>query len=246
MRLQGKRALITGGTSGIGRAIAEAFAREGAQVVIGGRDGQRGWAVAQAITDAGGSATFIQADLAIVGDVRRMAAAATEALGQVDILVNNAGIFSFAPTEQLPESTYDAIMATNVKGLFFLTAALAPGMAERGYGKIINITTMAAYFGLPGASAYGASKAAVDLLTKSWAAEYGPRGVNVNAISPGPVRTEGTAALGDVINQLAAAAPAGRAADPEEIAAAAVYLASDDAGFVHGATLPVDGGRLAA
>ncbi len=246
MRLQGKRALITGGTAGIGRAIADAFAREGARVVIAGRDAARGHAAAQAIAAAGGDATFIQADVSVVAQARDLAEAATTALGQVDILVNNAGTYLFGSTDGTDESTYDTMMNTNVKGPFFLTGALAPGMAARGSGKIINITTMVAYFGMPGAAAYGASKAAVDLLTKAWAAEYGPRGVNVNAISPGPVRTEGAAALGDVLEQLASVAPAGRPAEPAEIAAAAVYLASDEAAFVHGATLAVDGGRVAA
>ena len=245
MRLAGKTALITGGTSGIGRAVAEAFAREGAQVAISGRDAARGQEVVEAITAAGGKATFIKADLRSLSAVQCLAHEAVAALGQVDILVNNAGIFIFSPTDTLDETSFDAMMATNVKAPFFLTAAIAPAMAERGTGKVINITTMAAYFGLPAASAYGASKAAVDLLTKAWAAEYGPRGVNVNAISPGPVRTEGTAAMGEDLDQLASLAPAGRPARPEEIAAAAVYLASDEADFVHGATLAVDGGRVA-
>ncbi len=246
MRLAGKTALITGGTSGIGRAVAEAFAREGAQVAISGRDDARGQEVVEAITAAGGKATFIKADLRSLSAVRRLAQEAAAALGRVDVLVNNAGIFIFAPTEALDEDAYDAMMATNVKAPFFLTAALAPAMAERGRGKIINITTMVAYFGMPAAAAYGSSKAALDLLTKAWAAEYGPRGVNVNAIAPGPVRTEGTEAMGEALDQLASLAPAGRPARPEEIAAAAVYLASDEADFVHGATLAVDGGRVAA
>jgi NAD(P)-dependent dehydrogenase (short-subunit alcohol dehydrogenase family) len=246
MRLAGKTALITGGSAGIGRAIAQAFVREGARVVIAGRDVARGTATVQGIKAVGGEATFVQADLTSVADTQALARAATETLGQVDILVNNAGSFIFAPTEALDEAAFDTMMDTNVKGTFFLTAALAPGMAERGSGAIINITTMVAYFGMPAAAAYGASKAAVDLLTKAWAAEYGPRGVRVNAISPGPVRTEGTAAMGEGLDQLASLAPAGRPASPEEIAAAAVFLASDEASFVYGATLAVDGGRTAA
>jgi len=242
MRLQGKTALITGGTAGIGRAIAEAFARERARVVVAGRDAGRGQAVAMAI---GEGATFVQADVSSVEDVRGLARAATEALGQVDILVNNAGIAAFAPTHDLAEADYDAMFATNVKGTYYLTAALAPAMAQRGAGKVINITTMVAAFGMPGLAAYGASKAAVELLTKAWAAEYGPSGVNVNAIAPGPIRTERTEGSA-MAAQLAPLAPAGRAGRPEEIAAAAVYLASDEAAFVHGAILPVDGGRVAA
>ncbi|HWE62288.1 MAG TPA: SDR family oxidoreductase, partial [Chloroflexota bacterium] len=226
MRLQGKTALITGGTAGIGRAIAQAFTREGARVVIAGRDTERGHAAAAAI---GGRATYIEADMSLMADVRGLARAATEALGQVDILVNNAGIGVFSPTAELAEADYDALFATNTKGTYFLTAALAPAMAERGTGRVINITTMVAHFGMSGFAAYGASKAAIDLLTKAWAAEYGPSGVNVNAIAPGPVRTERS---GPGLDQMASAAPAGRPGRPEEIAAAAVYLASEEAAFV--------------
>jgi len=242
MRLQGKTALITGGTAGIGRAIAQAFTREGARVVVAGRDAGRGGAAVESI---GKDATFVKADVSSLEDVRGLARAATEMLGQVDILVNNAGIAAFAPTHDLAEADYDALFATNVKGTYYLTAALAPGMAQRGAGKVINITTMAASFGMPGLAAYGASKAAVELLTKAWAAEYGPSGVNVNAIAPGPIRTEPSGAQADFADQMGSAAPAGRAGRPEEIATAAVYLASDEAAFVHGAILPVDGGRVA-
>jgi NAD(P)-dependent dehydrogenase (short-subunit alcohol dehydrogenase family) len=132
-----------------------------------------------------------------------------------------------------------------VKAPFYLTAALAPQMAERGSGKIINITTIAAYVGSAGYALYGASKAALAELTRSWAAEFGPSGVNVNTISPGPTRTPGTAEIRDGLEQLARTLPARRVADPSEIAEAAVYLASSEANFVHGITLPVDGGRTA-
>jgi NAD(P)-dependent dehydrogenase (short-subunit alcohol dehydrogenase family) len=245
MRLQGKTALITGGTAGIGQAIAEAFAREGARVVISGRNAQRGHMVVEAIRARGAQATFLPADQTSVKDMRRLAQEATAVLGPIDILVNNAGIYPFAPTAQVDEATFDAAFATNVKGPFYLTAALAPHMAERGRGKIINITTMAAHVGIPEMALYGATKAALTLLTKSWAAEFGPEGVNVNAISPGLTRTPGTEDMGEGLDQLAQSTPAGRVARPSEIAEAAVYLASDEANFVHGATLPVDGGRIA-
>jgi NAD(P)-dependent dehydrogenase (short-subunit alcohol dehydrogenase family) len=246
MRLQGKTALITGATSGIGRATAEAFAREGARVIVSGRDEQRGDDVVQTIVAAGGSATFIAADLSSLDGVRRLAEAASRAFGDIDVLVNNAGIYTFQPTEATDEHTFDGLFDTNVKAPYFLTGALAPRMAERGRGRIINVTTVAAYTGIAGASAYGASKAAIDLLTRAWAVEYGARGVNVNAIGPGPVRTEGTRAMGSALDELAHGAPAGRPASPEEIAAAVVFLASDEAAYINGATIMVDGGMLAS
>lgn len=240
MRLQGKTALVTGATSGIGQAIAEAFAREGAQVVVHGRDEQRGKAVVEAIRTAGGSAILVVADVASKTEVDRLAREATQALGHIDILVNNA---ASSPTEQTgtDEATFDAVVATNMKGPFYLTTALAPHMVERGSGKVINITTVIAYVGVPRLAIYGASKAALALLTKSWAAEFGPKGVNVNAIAPGTVRTPTTAAVGErLFDKLVSTLPAGRPALPSDIAEAAVYLASSEADYVHGVTLPVD------
>ena len=245
MRLQGKNALVTGATSGIGQAIAQAFAREGARVVVSGRDRQHGQAVVEAIRRAGGSAAFVAADLTSTAGIEQLAREAAEAFGPIEILVNNAGIYPFGPTAQTDEATFDAVIGLNVKAPFYLTAMLAPQMAERGSGKIINLTTMAAYVGIAGYALYGASKAALALLTKSWAAEFGPRGINVNALSPGPTRTPGTAEMGEGLEQLARTLPAGRPAEPAEIAEAAVYLASPEADFVHGITLHVDGGRTA-
>ena len=150
-----------------------------------------------------------------------------------------------APTAQVDEVTFDALIATNVKAPFFLTAALAPPMVDRGCGAIINITTVLAHNGFAGAAVYGATKAALTSLTQAWAAEFGPGGVNVNAIAPHLVRTAGTEANLAALEQGAATLPARRYAEPAEIAAAAVYLASDEARFIHGITLPVDGGYLA-
>lgn len=192
MRLQGKSALITGGTSGIGAAIAHAFAREGAQVIITGRNAHRGQVVVETIRAAGGSARCVVADLTARTDIDHLVGETHTAVGLIDILVNNAGIFPMADTAQVDEATFDALIATNVKAPFFLTAAIAPKMAERGSGKIINITTVLAHKGFAGATLYGATKAALTLLTRSWAAEFGPGGVNVNAIAPHLVRTAGT------------------------------------------------------
>jgi NAD(P)-dependent dehydrogenase (short-subunit alcohol dehydrogenase family) len=244
--LTGSTALVTGATSGIGHTTARSLAERGAHVVVSGRHRERGEAVVAEIRAAGGKADFVETDLRDLAGVRALAARATElGGGHVDILVNNAGIFPFGPTETSTESDFDEVFAVNVKAPYFLVAALAPAMAARGQGAIVNVTTMVAEFGAAGMALYGSSKAALVLLTKSWAAEYGPSGVRVNAVSPGPTRTEGTAPMGDALDQLARAGPAGRPALPEEIAAAITYLVGDDSSFVHGAVLPVDGGRVA-
>ncbi|UOZ11013.1 SDR family NAD(P)-dependent oxidoreductase [Amycolatopsis sp. WQ 127309] len=244
-QLSGTTALVTGGTSGIGRATAVALAGLGAHVVLSGRDATRGAQVVERIRAAGGKADFVAADLTDATSARALAARAREVGGQVDVLVNNAGVFPFGPTGSATEAEFDGVFATNVKAAFFLVAELAPEMAERGHGSIVNVTTMVAKIGLAGMALYGASKASLELLTKAWAAEFGPSGVRVNAVSPGPTRTEGTAAMGDALDQLASAAPAGRAASPEEIASAIAFLAAEGSSFVHGAILPVDGGRVA-
>ena len=241
-----KRALITGATSGIGKATALTLAAAGATVAVSGRDKEKGRAVAGAIRAAGGSAVFVAADLVDADAALDLAARATEALGGgVDILVNSAGVFPFGPTDSHDEATFDAVYALNVKVPWFLVAALVPSMAERRAGAIVSVSTMVAQFGVDGMALYGSSKAALELLTKAWAAEFGPEGVRVNAISPGPTRTEGTASMGEALDQPASPAPAGRPASPEEIASAIVCLVSDKASFIHGAVLAVDGGRAA-
>jgi NAD(P)-dependent dehydrogenase (short-subunit alcohol dehydrogenase family) len=246
MDLDGKVALVTGSTSGIGKATVLALAARGAHVLVVGRNEQRGAEVVATIKERGGSADFRPTTLKDAESARELAGWAVEASGgHVDILVNNVGTAVFGPTESATEGEFDETFTINVKVPFFLVAALAPAMAERGWGAIVNISTMVAGFGQPGMAIYGASRAALELMTKSWAAEYGPRGVRINAVAPGPVRTPMNEAMPDLADQLAALAPAGRVAEPEEIAAAIAYLASDDASFVHGVTIPVDGGRAA-
>ena len=241
MSFEGKTVLVTGATSGIGQAAAEQFGARGAHVIVTGRDQARGDAVVQTIEQAGGQARFIAADLSVAGGAEGLAQAA----GDIDVLVNNAGIFPFGATHEIDLAEVRSVLEFNVVAPFSLVAAFVPAMVKRGEGAIVNVSTMVASFGLAGMSAYGASKAALELLTKAWAAEYGPAGVRVNAVSPGPTRTPGTAPMGDGIDQLAATLPLGRAAEAREIADAIVYLASDEASFINGAIVPVDGGRVA-
>src|SRR5262245_37518827 len=239
-------ALITGGTSGIGRAVAKKLAQLGIHVIVVGRNAERGEQTVADIRAAGGTADFLAADLRDASSACGVAQRAVElGNGQVDILINNAGIYPFGPTHDMTEDLFERVYALNVKVPYFLVAALAPLMAQRGKGAIVNLSTMAADYGVPSMSLYGSSKAALNLLTKTWAAEYGPSGVRVNAVSPGPTRTEGTDAMGEGLEQLAAQAPAGRPATADEIAEAIVFLATDRASFIHGAKLAVDGGRTA-
>jgi NAD(P)-dependent dehydrogenase (short-subunit alcohol dehydrogenase family) len=241
MTVQGKTVLVTGGTSGIGEAIARAYAAEGAGVVITGRSEERGRQIADSLTKQGAQVRFIRADLEDMDDVQRLA----NEVEHVDVLVNNAGVFPFGPTHEIDSDAFDAAFAVNVKAPLFLTGAFAPRMAANGGGAIVNVSTMVASFGLPGMALYGSTKAALELLTKTWAAEYGPEGVRVNAVAPGPTRTPGTEAMGDGLDQLASTLPLGRSASAQEIANAALFLGSDEASYVNGAVVAVDGGRTA-
>jgi NAD(P)-dependent dehydrogenase (short-subunit alcohol dehydrogenase family) len=239
-------ALITGGTSGIGRAVANQLARLGIHVLVVGRNLERGESTVANIRAAGGNADFIASELQDASSAEAVARKAIElGNGHVDILINNAGIYPFGPTHEMTEELFDRVYSLNVKVPYFLVAELAPLMAKRGKGAIVNLSTMVADYGALGMSLYGSSKAAINLLTKTWAAEYGPSGVRVNAVSPGPTRTEGTDAMGEGLNQLAAQAPAGRPATADEIAEAIVFLATDRSSFIYGAKLAVDGGRTA-
>jgi NAD(P)-dependent dehydrogenase (short-subunit alcohol dehydrogenase family) len=239
-------ALITGGTSGIGRATADKLAQLGIHVIVVGRNTERGKKTVAEVRATGGKADFISSDLGDAASAREVARKAIQlGNGHLDILINNAGIYPFGPTHEMTEEMFERVYSLNVKVPYFLVAELAPLMAKRGKGAIVNLSTMAADYGAPGVSLYGSSKAAINLLTKVWAAEYGPSGVRINAVSPGPTRTEGTGAMGEGLEQLAAQAPAGRPATADEIAEAVVFLATDRASFIYGAKLAVDGGRTA-
>ncbi|GAA2138868.1 SDR family NAD(P)-dependent oxidoreductase [Actinomadura napierensis] len=246
-RLQGRHALVTGGTGGIGRAIAEALAREGALTVVTGRDAVRGAEVVGRIREHGGRAEFVKADLSTGEAVRGLADDALAAAdGRIDILVNNAAhILPGQSFLQVTEEQIEAALGLNVRAPFLLTAALVPGMVERGAGAVVNIGSVSGVHGKEGTALYGASKAALHSLTKSWAAELGPRGVRVNAVVPGPTATELNAAQMPMWEEITASSyPARRPGTAAEIAAAVVFLAGDGASYVHGVLLPVDGGAL--
>jgi NAD(P)-dependent dehydrogenase (short-subunit alcohol dehydrogenase family) len=242
--LGGRTALVTGATSGIGAAIARLLAARGAHVIIGGRDERRGEAVVTGIRAAGGKADFVPADLAGDADaIRDFAARATAAAGgRVDILVNNAGIYPATLTPDLADGDLDAMLAVNIRAPHVLVAELAPPMAARGSGVIVTIGSWMAAVGSPFAALYTATKAADEQLSRSWAAEFGPRGVRVNAVAPGVTLTEGNEYALETLTQMTAATPAGRPVSPDDIARAVAFLASDEAAMIHGITLYVDGG----
>ena len=232
-------ALVTGATSGIGREAARKLAADGFSVLVHGRDARRGAAVVQEITEAGGRARFVSADLTDTDAIGRLAELADDA----DVLVNNAGLSWFGPTAELDPATFDKLFAANVRSAYYLVAAIAPRMAKRGSGSIINLGSMAGQIGLAGGAAYSATKAALASLTRSWAAEFSPHGVRVNTVAAGPVYTGGaspdrTTALGDT-TLLA------RAAQPAEIADVIAFLASPKSGYITGAVIAADGGRTA-
>ncbi len=237
--LAGKTALVTGSTSGIGKAPARALAALGADVIITGRNPERGAETVRQIEDDGGAARFIAADL---GDTEQISALPAQA-GDVDILVNNAGRSWFGPTADLDAATFDGMFASNVRSAYLLTAALAPGMAARGSGSIVNLDSMAGAVGLAGGAAYSATKASMSALTRAWAAEFSPAGVRVNAVAPGPVYSDG--ARPELIDNLAKTTLLGRGAQPEEIGEVIAFLSGPRAGYVTGATIAVDGGRSA-
>jgi NAD(P)-dependent dehydrogenase (short-subunit alcohol dehydrogenase family) len=238
--LEGKVALVTGATSGIGQAAALQLAAQGAIVIVHGRDATRGAEVVAEIQNGGGTARFVGAELAELAEALRLA----EEVGDVDILVNNAGFAWFGQSAKLDVKTLDQLFAANVLAPYLLVSVLAPKMVARGGGVIINIASRAGTVGQPNTAAYGATKAALASFARSWAAEYGPAGIRVNAIAPGPVYTN--AAERELFDSLGQTTVLGRAGEPQEVAEVIGFLASPRASYITGTNVAVDGGRVTA
>ena len=250
MKLEGKVAIVTGGSRGIGACIARRYGREGAAVaVVGNTRRDRAEEVVAEIEAAGGKAQAFMADIGVVADCERLAREVIAAFGTVDILVNSAGIFTPLPIEEVTEENWDAQHALNLKGAFFLTKAVVPAMKAKGAGKIINISSIAGCGGFPNSSAYCASKGGLTNMTKALCLELAGDGINVNTLSPGNIKTDMNAAFradAEYDARQAELTPAGIGhMDPEQLTGAAVFLASADSDSVHGVDLLVDNGWAA-
>ena len=250
MKLEGKVAIVTGGSRGIGACIARRYGREGATVaVVGNTRRDRAEAVVAEIEAAGGKARAFMADIGVVADCERLAREVIAAFGTVDILVNSAGIFTPLPIEEVTEESWDAQHALNLKGAFFLTKAVVPTMKAKGAGKIVNISSIAGCGGFPNSSAYCATKGGLTNMTKALCLELAGGGINVNTLSPGNIQTDMNAAFrADEAYDARQAelTPAGIGhMDPEQLTGAAVFLASADSDSVHGVDLLVDNGWAA-
>jgi 3-oxoacyl-[acyl-carrier protein] reductase len=245
-KLSGKVAVITGGSKGIGAAIAKALAAEGASVVVNYSSSKaEGEKVVKEITGNGAKAVAVQANLSNGKEIQTLFAEAKKAFGRLDVLVNNAGIYEFAALEQITEENFHKQFNLNVLGLLLASQAAAKLFDGNG-GSIINLSSVVSTLAVPQGAVYSGTKAAVDAITRSLAAELGPRKIRVNAIRPGMVETEGLHSAGisesDMRKQIEAQTPLGRIGQPQDIASAAVFLASDDASWITGETFLISGG----
>jgi len=252
IEIKDRVAIVTGGANGIGRATALALARAGAAVAVWDMAPAAGQGVASEIVGAGGKAVFIQVDVSSQSEVEAAVDAVSRQFGRIDILINNAGILRDGLlikvkdgeiTGKLAEADFDAVIAVNLKGVFNCTQAVAPVMIRQGYGRIVNASSIAGIYGNFGQTNYVAAKAGVIGLTHVWARELGKRGITVNAIAPGFIATDMTRGMPEkILAGMVARTPVGRIGQPEDVANAYLFLASDEAGFINGAVLNVDGG----
>ncbi|WP_296236333.1 SDR family NAD(P)-dependent oxidoreductase [Psychrobacter sp. UBA5136] len=240
MKLQNRVAIVFGGTSGLGEATAKAYADEGAKVVVTGRDEEDGKRIVNDIKDKGQEAIFVKANVTDRAEIQAVVDKALETYGQIDILYNGAGIHDgYDNAVELEEDLYDKLMAINVKAPYLAAKAVIPHFIKQGHGTIINVGSQATQMAGPGGSAYVTSKHAVLGFTKQLAFDFGSKGVKVNILSPGFIETPMTEGIDDDrLNRI----PAQRAGKPEEIAALAVFLASDDSNYMHGSNVFMDGG----
>ncbi|MBR2805055.1 MAG: glucose 1-dehydrogenase, partial [Eggerthellaceae bacterium] len=243
MKLEGKVAIVTGATSGMGRATAVLFAKEGAKVVVTGRNEERAQAVVDEIKGNGGEAIYVIVDASNVEDCKKIFDATIEAFGTVDILVNNAGMLSMSPLLEVSIEEWNKVFAVNVTSALYLTQLCAPVMKEKGKGVIVNVASVASYAAHHGFAAYISSKHAMAGLSKSMAWELGPE-IRVNAIAPGAIHTAMFDNIGgpSVLQGMIDNCPCKRVGQPEDIAGAALFLASDDCTFLTGQIIKVDGG----
>ncbi|MGZ4135394.1 MAG: 3-oxoacyl-ACP reductase FabG [Tumebacillaceae bacterium] len=243
MRLQDKVALITGGANGIGKATAFLFAREGAKLMIADFDEELGLATVQELRACGAEAEFVKVNVSNLHDAQQMVDATVATFGRIDVLVNNAGITRDGLLVKMDPTQWDQVVAVNLTGVFYCTQAASRVMMNQGHGVILNAASVVGLYGNIGQTNYSATKSGVIGMTKTWAKELGPKGIRVNAVAPGFVMTGMTEKVPDkVLDAMQERTPLRRLGRPEDIANAYLFLASDEASFVNGAVLSVDGG----
>jgi len=244
-KLTGKVAVVTGASKGIGAAIAQELAQDGAAVIVNYATSPQGaQEVVAKIKAAGGKAKAVRADVSKPAEAKQLVDAAVSEFGRIDVLVNNAAVYEFLPLQQITEAHFDRMFNLNVRGLVFATQAAAGAMGDKA-GSIINIGSMASLTPPPGGVVYSATKGALDVITKSLAGELGSRKIRVNAVLPGPVETEGAQSLADwdqFKTMLVPRTPLGRVGQPRDIATVVSFLASEDAGWITGQIIPAAGG----
>ena len=242
-RLADKVAVITGGADGIGKATALRFSAEGATAVIWDMNEEKGTKLCEEIRSEGGKADFYKVNVADYQQVESTTAEVLAKFGKIDILINNAGITRDASLKKMTPELWQQVIDVNLSGVFYCTKAISPFMADRGYGRIITTSSVVGLYGNFGQTNYVATKAGVIGMTKTWARELGRKGVTANAVAPGFISTEMVALMPEnVLASMREKVPLGRLGKPEEIASAFVFLASDEAAYVNGAVLSVDGG----